>query len=155
MVNERPRQFGGPSRYASAPRPQATGTTVSASPAASRAARLGLGLGKGAGGLGKGNGLGKGGLKRHMKIRKDNIYGISKNDIRRLARRGGVKRISATTYDDIRQALKERLHRILKDVCAILDSSGRQTVMVTDIVFTLRRLGNPIYGFEPAFLNIR
>jgi hypothetical protein len=30
----------------------------------------------------------------------------------RLARRGGVKRISATTYDDIRQALKERLHRV-------------------------------------------
>ncbi|RYO45417.1 hypothetical protein AA0113_g10440 [Alternaria arborescens] len=127
MVNERPRQFGGPSRYASAPWPQATGTTVSVSPAASRAARLGLGLGKGAGGIGKGNGLGKGGLKRHIK----------------------------TTYDDIRQALKERLHRILKDVCAILDSSGRQTVTVTDIVFTLRRLGNPIYGFEPAFLNVR
>jgi histone H4 len=31
-------------------------------------------------------------------------------------------------------------YQILKDVCAILDSSGRQTVTVTDIVFTLRRV---------------
>ncbi|CAG5163093.1 uncharacterized protein ALTATR162_LOCUS6360 [Alternaria atra] len=155
MVNGRPRQFGSPSRHASAARSHASGATVSASPVVSRAARLGLGLGKGAVGLGKGRGLGKGGQKRHMKIQKDTIYGVTKGDIRRLACRGGVKRISGTIYDDVRQALKERLIRILKDVCAIVDSSGRKTVSVTDIVFTLRRLGNPIYGFESAFLNAR
>jgi hypothetical protein len=68
MVNQRPQQFGGPSRFGgSSQRPgqtpqQATGSTVSASPLASRR----LGLGKGAGGLGKGKGVGNGGLKRHM-----------------------------------------------------------------------------------------
>lgn len=31
---------------------------------------------------------------------------------RRLARRGGVKRIAATIYDDIRQALKDRLRAV-------------------------------------------
>jgi hypothetical protein len=31
---------------------------------------------------------------------------------RRLARRGGVKRIAATIYDDIRQALKDRLRTV-------------------------------------------
>ncbi|KAL1798736.1 hypothetical protein ACET3X_002773 [Alternaria dauci] len=151
MVNETPRQFSGQPRFASAPRPQATGSTVSASPAASRAARLGLGLGKGAAGLGKG----RAGLKRHMKIRKDNIRGVTKGDIRRLARRGGVKRIAATIYDDVRQALRERLQRILHDVCAVLDSSGRQTVTVRDIIHTLTRLGTPIYGFDPAFTTAR
>jgi histone H4 len=43
-----------------------------------------------------GKGLGKGGAKRHRKILKDNIQGITKPAIRRLARRGGVKRISAS-----------------------------------------------------------
>ena len=42
-----------------------------------------------------GKGLGKGGAKRHRKILRDNIQGITKPAIRRLARRGGVKRISA------------------------------------------------------------
>ncbi|KAF1839474.1 histone-fold-containing protein [Decorospora gaudefroyi] len=154
MVNERPRQFFGASRFGGAgpSRPQASGSTLSAgSPSASRANKLGLGLGKGAAGLGKG----KGGLKRHIKIQRDTIYGVTKGDIRRLARRGGVKRISATIYDDVRQVLKERLARILRDCCAVVESSGRKTVSVTDVVFTLRRLGNPIYGFEPAFLNHR
>ena len=50
-------------------------------------------------GRGKGGkGLGKGGAKRHRKILRDNIQGITKPAIRRLARRGGVKRISASTY---------------------------------------------------------
>ena len=46
-------------------------------------------------GRGKGGkGLGKGGVKRHRKVLRDNIQGITKPAIRRLARRGGVKRIS-------------------------------------------------------------
>jgi histone H4 len=43
------------------------------------------------------------------KILRDNIQGITKGSIRRLARRGGVKRISATIYDEVRSALKTRL----------------------------------------------
>ncbi|KAF7139152.1 hypothetical protein RHSIM_Rhsim07G0258900 [Rhododendron simsii] len=40
-----------------------------------------------------GKGLGKGGVKWHRKVLRDNIQGIMKQVIRRLARRGGVKRI--------------------------------------------------------------
>jgi hypothetical protein len=46
-------------------------------------------------GRGKGGkGLGKGGAKRHRKVLRGNIQGITKPAIRRLARRGGAKRIS-------------------------------------------------------------
>ena len=42
-------------------------------------------------GRGKGGkGLGKGGAKRHRKVLRDNIQGITKPAIRRLARRGGT-----------------------------------------------------------------
>jgi hypothetical protein len=45
-------------------------------------------------GRGKGGkGLGKGGAKHHRKVLRDNIQGITKAAIRRLTRRGGVKRI--------------------------------------------------------------
>jgi hypothetical protein len=43
---------------------------------------------------------------------------------RRLARRGGVKRIAATIYDDIRQALKDR-------VTAVGTSSVREECSLT------------------------
>lgn len=59
------------------------------------------------GGRGKGGkGLGKGGAKRHRKVLRDNIQGITKPAIRRLARRGGVKRISGLIYDETRGVLK-------------------------------------------------
>ena len=42
-------------------------------------------------GRGKGGkGLGKGGAKRHRKVLRDNIQGITKPAIRRLARRDGL-----------------------------------------------------------------
>ena len=58
----------------------------------------GHGHGRGKGG----KGLGKGGAKRHRKVLRDNIQGITKPAIRRLARRGGVKRISGLVYEEVR-----------------------------------------------------
>jgi hypothetical protein len=58
-------------------------------------------------GCGKGGkGLGKGGAKRHRKVLRDNIQGVTKPAIRRLARRGGVKRISGLIYEETRGVLK-------------------------------------------------
>nr|XP_055178576.1 histone H4-like [Nyctereutes procyonoides] len=63
-------------------------------------------------GRGKGGkGLGKGGAKRHRKVLRDNIQGITKPAIRRLARRGGVKRISGLIYEETRGVLKVFLRR--------------------------------------------
>ncbi|MCJ1484329.1 Histone H4, partial [Schaereria dolodes] len=82
-------------------------------------------------GLG-GKGLGKGGTRRHRKILKDNIRGITKGDIRRLARRGGVKRISAPIYEDVRAALTDRLKLLIKDCACFVELAKRKTVTVTD-----------------------
>jgi len=60
------------------------------------------GQGKGGKGYG-GKGMGKGTVKRSQKrSSKATIDGITKPAIRRLARRGGVKRISSYIYDDTR-----------------------------------------------------
>ena len=65
-------------------------------------------------GRGKGGkGLGKGGAKRHRKVLRDNIQGITKPAIRRLARRGGVKRISGLIYEKTRGVLKVFLENVL------------------------------------------
>ncbi|TKA82367.1 hypothetical protein B0A55_01400 [Friedmanniomyces simplex] len=87
----------------------------------------------------KGLGLGLGGrgetAKRHRKILRDNVQGVTKGDIRRLARRGGVKRISGMIYEETRSVLKQFLERVLKDTCAIVENCGRKTVTTPDVGF--------------------
>ncbi|KAJ9669575.1 Histone H4 [Coniosporium apollinis] len=96
-------------------------------------------------GLGKGKGTA---AKRHRRILRDNIQGITKPAIRRLARRGGVKRISAQIDDETRAVLRKRLEDILKEIGALLDHCKKQTVTVDHVVWVLKRLGSPIYGFD-------
>ncbi|RDL39864.1 Histone H4 [Venustampulla echinocandica] len=125
-------------------RPSVGGKTVSSGKGVARALD-GRGFG--------GRGLGKTTHRRHNKILKDNIMCITKADIRRMARRGGIKRISGAIYEDVRQVLKNYLEIMLRDCVAICEHSKRKTVTVTDVIFALRRRGRPIYGFDQDTFN--
>jgi len=99
-------------------------------------------------GRGKGGkGLGKGGAKRHRKVLRDTIQGITKPAIRRLTRRGGVKRISALIYEEIRGVLKVFLDSIIRDAVTYTEHGRRKTVTAMDIVYSLKRQGRTLYGF--------
>ena len=43
------------------------------------------------------------------RIIKDSVQGVTKTSIRKMARRGGVKRISSDIYDETRNVLKDYL----------------------------------------------
>ncbi|KAL8694261.1 MAG: hypothetical protein Q9224_003604 [Gallowayella concinna] len=112
-----------------------------------------------------GKGLGKGGAKRHRKILRDNIQGITKPAIRRLARRGGVKRISASRfpqpfpflpfhlyvhpmiYEETRGVLKTFLESVIRDAVTYTEHAKRKTVTSLDVVYALKRQGRTLYGF--------
>ena len=99
-------------------------------------------------GRGKGGkGLGKGGAKRHRKILRDNIQGITKPAIRRLARRGGVKRISGLIYEETRGVLMVFIENVLKDTLKYAEYAMRKTVTARDVVYALKRQGKTLYGF--------
>ena len=99
-------------------------------------------------GYGKGkSGLGKGGAKRHRKVLRDNIQGITKPAIRRLARRGGVKRISNLVYEETRANLKAFLENVLRDSVNYSEHARRKTVTTSDVVYSLKRQGKTLYGF--------
>lgn len=103
----------------------------------------------GKGGKG-GKGYGKVGIgaKRHKKHSKDVILGITKPAIRRLARRGGVKRISALIYDEARIVLRSFLENVIKDSVTYTEHARRKTVTAMDVVYSLKRHGNSLYGFS-------
>jgi histone H4 len=94
-----------------------------------------------------GKGLGKGGAKRFRRIMRDNIQGITKPAIRRLARRGGVKRISGTLYEESRNVLKVFLQHVIHDALEYMDHARRKTVTGMDVVYALKRQGRTLYGF--------
>ena len=156
-------------------------------------------------GRGKGGkGLGKGGAKRHRKVLRDNIQGITvsargeggplsrrrlaaspprrrslparraapraataappfalsplcpapprarpaqKPAIRRLARRGGVKRISGLIYEETRGVLKVFLENVVRDAVTYTEHARRKTVTALDVVYALKRQGRTLYGF--------
>ena len=82
-------------------------------------------------GRGKGGkALGKGGAKRHPKVLRDNIQSITKPAICRLARRGGVKRISGLIYEETRGVLKV----FLDNVVYALKRQGR-TLLVSAVKY--------------------
>lgn len=85
--------------------------------------------------------------KRHATNPKDSIRGMSKQAIRRLARRGGVKRVHGLVYEASRDALKQFLTRIIKNAVAYTEHAKRKTVTSNDVVEALKRNGKTIYGF--------
>ncbi|KAL1475413.1 hypothetical protein MTO96_037306 [Rhipicephalus appendiculatus] len=92
-------------------------------------------------GRGKGGkGPGKGGAKRHRKVLRDNIQGITKPCIRRLACRGGVKRISGLIYEVF-------LENVICDAVTYTEHAKRKTVTAMDVVYALKRQGRTLYGF--------
>ncbi|CAG6010669.1 unnamed protein product [Menidia menidia] len=91
-----------------------------------------------------GKGLGKGGAKRHRKVLRDNIQGITKPAIRRLARRGGVKRISGLIYEETRGVLKVFLENVIRDAVTYTEHAKRKTVTAMDVVYALKRQGRTL-----------
>ncbi len=78
---------------------------------------------------------------------RDNIQGITKSAIRRLCRRGGVKRISGLIYEETRGVLKIFLENTIRDSVTYTEHARRKTVTALDVVMALKRQGKTIYGF--------
>ena len=94
-----------------------------------------------------GKGLGLGGTKCYRNILRNNIDGISKPALRRLARRGGVKCQSGLIYEEVRSVLKTFLERIIRDAVTYCEHARRRTIQPVDIVCALRKNKRPLYGF--------
>mgnify|MGYP000431896663 CR=1 FL=1 len=94
-----------------------------------------------------GEAKGQSGTKRMKKVLRDNIRGITKPAIRRLARRGGVKRIAGTVYEEVRGVLKSFVEGVVRDATAYTEHAKRKTVTALDVVHALKKRGRMLYGY--------
>ncbi|OON16218.1 core histone H2A/H2B/H3/H4 [Opisthorchis viverrini] len=72
---------------------------------------------------------------------------ITKPAIRRLARRGGVKRTTGPIYEETRGVLKVFLEDVIRDVVTYTEHAKRKTVNAMDIANALKCQGRTLYGF--------
>jgi len=79
------------------------------------------------------------GRRRHRKVLRDNIQGVTKGAIQRLAHVAGVKRISGLVYEEIRGVLKVYLENVLRNAILYTEHSRRRTVSVEDVEAALNR----------------
>ena len=75
-------------------------------------------------------------MERHQKVLRDNIQGITKLEIQRLARRGSVKRINNLIYEETHRVLKIL---VIRDVVPHIEHVRRKTMTAMDVVYTLKR----------------
>ena len=102
----------------------------------------------GKGGKGVGKGYGKVAAKRHTRRgQRPVLEGVTKPAIRRLARRGGVKRISSDIYNYSREVLFIFLSQVVRDAITYTEHAKRKTVTAMDVVYALKRQGRTLYGF--------
>jgi histone H4 len=107
-----------------------------------------MAAGKSIGGKGKGKAVGKVASKRTTrKSTRPVLEGITKPAIRRLARRGGVKRISFAIYEYTREILRFFLSGVVRDAITYTEHANRKTVTALDVVYALKRQGRTLYGF--------
>jgi len=97
-----------------------------------------------------GKGYGKVGAKRlcSKKAIKETILGVTKPALRRLARRGGMKRMAESVYSETRDALSSFLHETIITAVTYTEHARRKTVTALDIVYALKQKGRTLYGFE-------
>lgn len=84
---------------------------------------------------------GPGGIRRHRKILRDNIAGITKPALKRILSRAGVKRVSGLLYEELRGVLKTHLEKIERDMVIFTEHARRKTVQLEDLEAALQNNG--------------
>jgi histone H4 len=74
------------------------------------------------------------------------LLGITKPAIQRLARRGGLLRISKSFRFEVRKIVNVFMSMLMKN--AVLYMGTRKTMMSRDVVHALELMGRPVYGVE-------
>ena len=88
--------------------------------------------------------------RRHLnnrKVLRKSIDGVTRGAVRRLARKGGIKRMSAGVYEETKNVLKVFVEKIVTDAIVYTEYAQRKTISTQDILQSLKRNGKTLYGY--------
>ena len=72
---------------------------------------------------------------------------ITNGAIRRLARRGGVKRMAAGVNPHIRDYVDQFLEKVVRDTLTFTEHARRTTISAMDVVYALKKNGRVLHGY--------
>ena len=75
------------------------------------------------------------------------VSGISDGAIKRLARRGGIKRASGDIYAEIRSIYLAFIDKLAEDSFNYAECARRKTILPIDVIYALKRQGRNLYGY--------
>jgi histone H4 len=145
-----------PGAYTTGPAMSGSGGSLPAQPAGGK----GGSLPKPA--YGKGGSLGgKGGFlpvqrkglskpNRMKKVLRDNLRGIAKARLNRLAARAGVKRVSGLLWEELRALLKRKLTEVISAAITLSEHEKKRRITVEHIVRAFEVSGVQLFGYPYA-----
>lgn len=86
----------------------------------------------------------KSGTSKKRVVYRDNIEGISKGALMKLAHKAGVKSLSSTAYSDMRSATKTFLEKLIKNVVVLAQHNDHTTISVDNVIEAARINGYPV-----------
>lgn len=91
----------------------------------------------------------KGKAKRTIKKTTSSVesFEIKRGTLRRLAKKGGVQRISDNSYSGVREFVDMMLMRVTRDSIIYAESAKRRTVTAMDVIYALKKSGKTLYGY--------
>jgi histone H4 len=92
--------------------------------------------------------FGAGKKKKHRKILRDNIQGITKSVIAKLCQRAGIVRISGPVYEEIRGIIRVYLESLIKNSMLHATGKYRSTVLVEDVNAASGTKGYTVSGLK-------
>lgn len=72
---------------------------------------------------------------------------ITNGAIRRLARRGGVKRMASSIGDSMRDYIDDFLNKVVRDTLTFCEHRRGLTITAMDVVYALKKNGRVLYGY--------
>jgi histone H4 len=98
-------------------------------------------------GRGKNNKVSKKPKHTRMGVKEIKEGNVTNGAIRRLARRGGVKRIAMASHNNIREYIDDFMLRIVRDCLTYTEHRKARTITAMDVVYSLKKNGRVIYGY--------
>ena len=96
-------------------------------------------------GRGKGGkGLGVGGAKRHRRVLRDNIKGLTNPPLQRISHQAGVKSMSGLMYDELRTITRTHLEKIIIASITYAEHDRRVTVSINDVLQAIEDHGDKL-----------
>jgi histone H4 len=84
-------------------------------------------------------------IKRRVHFKARGQKAITKGSVKRLARRGGVKRISGDCVEAANKALRVFLTDVIQNAVVYADHGNRRTVTTQDVLLSLKQLNKIMY----------